>query len=108
MATSGEELYYDKWAGSEYSKIDSPIFFLGIGGLLVSIVGTISYKMIGVETLHTLQFVFMGMIFSKRYSNYFHNFELLFIPFGQSGTISSNSISHVPHRLAFMRYSTRF
>lgn len=64
--------------------------------------------MIGVETIHTFQLVFFGMVFSRRYSNYFNNFDELLFTVGQSSPLFSESNYLVPYRLAFMKYSNFF
>jgi hypothetical protein len=108
QTTGGEPLYFDRWAGNDYAGVQDAIIYLSLASVIVFVICTLGYKMIGVETIHTFQLIFFGMVFSRRYSNYFNNFNQLLFAVGQSSPLFSESNFLVPYRLAYMKYSNLF
>lgn len=69
------------------------------------LIGSLSYKMIGVETIHVFQEIAIMQIFSSRFHTYFHHFSALLIPIGRSSFIdTSANLTHIPD-LALLEYT---
>jgi len=68
-------MIFDPSAGTSYPILHEIIFIVSIVTLAIFIITTPSYKMIGVETIQTIQLIYIAQIFSIRYSNFFHYFS---------------------------------
>lgn len=106
--TLGEPLLFDPWADFDYSFLKGAVLYFSLAAVAVSALATVSYKMIGVETLHTFQLVFFGMLFSRRYATFFNNFEDLVFTLGQSSPLFPVEDSPKPFKLAALKYSATF
>jgi hypothetical protein len=71
------------------------IEILSLISLIVFVLGSLAYRMIGVETLYTIQITWIVQTTSKYYNSFFVNFEKLNLSYGQIShfTTGSNFVS---------------